>query len=75
MSRACECCGSVIRECPECQGAAIYKGTYASQYGYRYRRFVCTAGHKWREDMQGGVIEVRRGRLPLQSEVTLLRLA
>mgnify|MGYP001619168660 CR=1 FL=1 len=51
--------------CPSCSAPGIYRGTYKSRYGaLRYRRYNCANGHKWREDLKGAQVEIKRGRLP-----------
>jgi hypothetical protein len=54
--------------CATCGLPRRYRGTYKSKYGFRYRRYECLNGHKWREDMERNVIEVKRGRLTRQEE-------
>ena len=58
-----------MKPCPTCGARSIYRGTYKSRYGYRYRRYVCTQACSWREDMEGNTIEVKRGRMPLAYEI------
>ena len=64
-----------MKHCPTCGARSIYRGTYKSRYGYRYRRYVCTQACSWREDMEGNPIQVKRGRMPLSYEIQQGHLA
>lgn len=59
----CEHCQTILHVCPKCGERGHWMKSRPT-----YNRYECSNGHRWNE-RDGEVIEVKRGRVPLFSDV------